>query len=44
MGTGIGLFLPWKNEIYVTGTGIWSLGLGFGHWECEKNVKNGNGK
>lgn len=31
----IGLFLPWK-------TGFKSLGLGFGHWEWEQFVENGN--
>ena len=35
MKTGIGLFLPRKM-------GFRPLGLGFGHWEWEKNVKNGN--
>ena len=28
MGTEIGLFLHWENEIRDTGTGICSLGLG----------------
>ena len=33
MGIGIGRFCPGKM-------GFKPLGLGFGHWECEKNVKN----
>ena len=41
MGGGIGLLLPWENEIECTGTGIWALGMGkngnginiFEHWE-----------
>ena len=36
MGAGIGLLLPWENEIEGTGTGIWALGIG-------KNVKMGMG-
>ena len=36
MGAGIGLLLPWENEIQGTGTGIWTLGMG-------KNVKMGSG-
>ena len=34
MGIGIGRFCPGKMEVQAT------LGLGFGHWEWEKNVKN----
>ena len=26
--------MPWKNGVQAT------LGLGFGHWEWDKNVKN----
>ena len=37
MGAGIGLFLGLENEIGVTGTGIWPLGMG------NEVVKNGNG-
>ena len=37
MGAGIGLFLGWENEIGVTGTGIWPLGMG------NEVLKNGNG-
>ena len=37
MGAGIGLLLPWENEIEGTGTGIWALGMG-------KNVKMGMGQ
>ena len=36
MGAGIGLLLPWENEIEGTGTGIWALGM-------EKKCQNGNG-
>ena len=32
MGTGIGLFLPWENEVE-------SLGLGFAHWELGKRTE-----
>ena len=34
MGIGIGRFLPWENGVQAT------QGLGFSHWEWEKNVKN----
>ena len=36
MGIGIGRFFPGKM-------GFKPLGLGFGHWEWEKNVKNQKG-
>ena len=34
MGIGIGRFCPWENGVQTT------LGLGFGRWEWENNVKN----
>ena len=37
MGTGIDLFLDWRNGIWVAGTGIWPLGMG------NEVLKNGNG-
>jgi hypothetical protein len=37
MGTGIDLFLDLENEIWVAGTGIWSLGMG------NEVLKNRNG-
>ena len=34
--TGISLTLDWEN-------GIYSLGLGFSHWEWDEQLSNGNG-
>ena len=31
MGTGISLIVEWENEIY-------SLGLGFSHWEWDEQL------
>ena len=36
MGTGISLILDWEN-------GIYSLGLGFSHWEWDEQYKMGMG-
>ena len=36
MGTGISLIVDWEN-------GIYSLGLGFRHWEWDEQLENGNG-
>ena len=36
MKTGISVILDWEN-------GIYSLGLGFSHWEWVEQLQNGNG-
>ena len=52
MGTGIWANFHWESEIWVTGTGIWSLGmgitdrktieLGLGFFKIWKNNRLGN--